>query len=70
FPIENKKLSNRILHDLACYLKDNDQAWILQSNGHYQRVNRAPNDAIFQAQTALLNENQEQPIGSTVLKGV
>ncbi|MCK5924789.1 MAG: polyphosphate kinase 1, partial [Methylococcales bacterium] len=59
FPIENKKLSNRILQDLACYLNDNDQAWILQSDGHYQRVHRNENDVIFQAQTALLNENQE-----------
>ncbi|MCK5897966.1 MAG: polyphosphate kinase 1 [Methylococcales bacterium] len=70
FPIENKKLLNRILQDLACYLNDNDQAWILQSDGHYQRVDRDPSDAIFQAQTALLNENQEHPIGSTILKGI
>ncbi|OYV15957.1 MAG: polyphosphate kinase, partial [Methylococcaceae bacterium NSP1-2] len=36
FPIESKRLSNRILHDLDLYLKDNSQAWLLQSDGSYQ----------------------------------
>ena len=38
FPIENKKLQDRILSDLDCYLKDNTQAWILQTDGHYERA--------------------------------
>lgn len=53
FPIENKKLQERILSDLAGYLKDNSQAWLLQSDGHYERVLRTT-DEVFQVQTALL----------------
>ncbi|TAL45663.1 MAG: polyphosphate kinase 1 [Methylovulum sp.] len=56
FPIENKKLSARILHDLSLYLKDNTQAWLLQSDGSYQRVPHAGNEEAVQAQTLLLNE--------------
>ncbi len=56
FPIENKKLHARILHDLQCYLKDNSQAWILQSDGSYQQISRKESDDIVQAQTELLNE--------------
>lgn len=56
FPIENKKLLNRILHDLAYYLTDNSQTWLLQSDGHYQPIKRKENEAIIQAQTKLLNE--------------
>ena len=59
FPIENKKLSQRILKNLESYLKDNDQAWILQSNGSYRRVQRDEKTPIYQAQTELLKENQE-----------
>jgi polyphosphate kinase len=35
FPVDNKKLHTRILNDLDCYLKDNMQAWLLQSDGSY-----------------------------------
>jgi polyphosphate kinase len=58
FPIENKKLLQRILQNLECYLKDNDQAWILQSDGTYNRVHRDEKDLIYQAQTILLEESQ------------
>ncbi|NOT84093.1 MAG: polyphosphate kinase 1, partial [Methylococcaceae bacterium] len=53
FPIENKKLQERILNDLEGYLKDNSQAWLLQSDGSYHR---AVYDAEqpFQVQTELL----------------
>ncbi len=56
FPIENKKLLNRILHDLKVYLNDNYQAWRLQSNGRYQLIKRKESEPIIQAQTQLLNE--------------
>ncbi|MDQ7091403.1 MAG: polyphosphate kinase 1 [Methylococcales bacterium] len=56
FPIENKKLLNRILHDLDCYLKDNSQAWLLQSDGSYQQIKRKASDKVIQAQTILMNE--------------
>jgi len=35
FPIDSKKLHDRILNDLDCYLKDNTQSWLLQSDGSY-----------------------------------
>lgn len=55
FPIENKKLHQRILHDLDVYLKDDDQAWLLQSDGSYQRCT-PKGEMPFQAQTELLRE--------------
>jgi polyphosphate kinase len=58
FPIENKKLLNRILHDLKRYLADNSQTWLLQSNGHYQLIKCKENTPIIQAQTDILTEQQ------------
>jgi len=60
FPIENKKLSARILHDLDLYLKDNTEVWLLQSDGSYQRVPHTENEETIQAQTLLMNELQVQ----------
>ncbi|MDX1824927.1 MAG: polyphosphate kinase 1, partial [Thiohalomonadales bacterium] len=37
FPIEDKKLSERIMSELELYLTDNTQAWILQNDGSYVR---------------------------------
>ncbi len=56
FPIENKKLHNRIMHDLDLYLKDNSQAWLLQADGSYRRLQPAPDVEPLQAQAALLSE--------------
>ncbi|MDP2904175.1 MAG: polyphosphate kinase 1 [Methylovulum sp.] len=58
FPIESKKLSARILHDLDLYLKDNSQVWLLQSDGSYQRAPHAEHEETIQAQALLLNEIQ------------
>ena len=38
FPIETRKLRNRIMRELQCYLEDNTQAWLLQSDGSYHRL--------------------------------
>jgi polyphosphate kinase len=38
FPIEHKKLKQRIIDDLNTYLADNSQAWLLSENGRYDRV--------------------------------
>ncbi len=58
FPIESKRLSARIVHNLELYLKDNTQAWLLQPDGSYQLA-PCPEDAEpIQAQIALLNELQ------------
>jgi polyphosphate kinase len=38
FPIENKRLRERVIDDLHVYLSDNSQAWILSPEGRYHRV--------------------------------
>jgi len=58
FPIENKKLYNRILRDLDLYLRDNTQAWLLQSDGSYRQLRQAEGEEAVQAQTMLMNELQ------------
>ena len=35
FPVENKKLRNRIMDELTCYLDDNTHSWELLSDGEY-----------------------------------
>ena len=60
FPIENKKLSQRIWRNLEWYLSDNSQAWILQSDGSYIRVARGKDEAVIEAQTMLLLDAQTE----------
>jgi len=57
FPVISKKLQIRIMHNLDLYLKDNMQAWLLQSDGSYLKL-KARNDEPIAAQTVLLNEMQ------------
>ncbi len=58
FPIENKKLHNRILQDLEVYLNDNSQAWILNSDGSYHQATRTDGEPVIRAQSVLLQELQ------------
>jgi polyphosphate kinase len=58
FPIESKRLYNRILHDLDLYLKDNTQAWLLQPDGSYRWALQAKGEEPIQAQSMLLHELQ------------
>ena len=58
FPIESKKLKDRVIRDLEYYLKDNTQAWVLQKDGGYQRLEPLQEDP-FCAQSALLQELAE-----------
>lgn len=53
FPITQPRLRNRILKDLKRYLKDNNRAWLMQSNGHYRRL-RAQRSIANDAQADLL----------------
>ena len=55
FPIEDKKLCERIMGELELYLSDNTQAWILQSDGSYVRETPGDKPAIS-AQQSLLTE--------------
>ncbi len=56
FPIESKRLRQRIIDDLDTYLSDNTQAWLLSADGRYQRVARHDGDAPVAAQTVLLEQ--------------
>ncbi|MDH3439898.1 MAG: polyphosphate kinase 1 [Gammaproteobacteria bacterium] len=38
FPIKQKPLKERLRNDLELFLKDNTQAWVLQGDGHYERL--------------------------------
>jgi polyphosphate kinase len=53
FPIVDKKIIERILGDLDSYLKDNSQAWLLQTDGQYQQA-QAGDWPVYQVQTELL----------------
>jgi len=39
FPVEAPALRRRILDDMALYLADNTQAWVLEADGSYRRLN-------------------------------
>ena len=55
FPIEDKKLRERMVRELAYYLDDNLQAWLLQSDGGYVRAGLA-NAEPCSAQQLLLQQ--------------
>jgi polyphosphate kinase len=55
FPVENKKLADRIRDDLELCLKDDSQAWRLGADGSYRRVEpRGKAEKGTEAQTVLL----------------
>ncbi len=58
FPIENKKLHDRVLKDLDGYLNDNTQAWLLQSDGNYTQLKHLEGDEPLSIQTKLLQTFQ------------
>ncbi len=58
FPVENKKLHDRILKDLDCYLKDNTQAWILQNDSSYIQAKPKEGEAPYLVQQELLKAFQ------------
>jgi polyphosphate kinase len=58
FPIDSKKLHDRILHDLDCYLKDNSQTWLLQSDGTYLQAKPKKGEETYVVQNELLKSFQ------------
>jgi polyphosphate kinase len=58
FPIDSKKLHARVLKDLECYLKDNRQAWILQSDGEYILAQPEEGEEEYIVQNELLTSFQ------------
>lgn len=59
FPIENPGLRQRIIEDLRWYLKDNSNAWLMDSDGTYHRAQPGKKEPLFSAQDALLNAFSE-----------
>ena len=55
FPIQRETHRERILRDLDLCLRDNMQAWELQSDGSYRRVARPPDQRPVSTQTELLS---------------
>ncbi|NWK74569.1 polyphosphate kinase 1 [Acinetobacter sp. SwsAc6] len=56
FPIEDAALKKRIYQQgLVNYLKDNQQAWLLQGNGEWVRVQANETETLHNAQRELLN---------------
>ncbi|MEO0576467.1 MAG: polyphosphate kinase 1 [Pseudomonadota bacterium] len=60
FPIRDEALKARIETDLQRYLDDNQQAWVLQSDGSYTRVAPADGADLVCAQNELLIANGAQ----------
>ena len=54
FPIQRDTHRERILRDLDLCLRDNTQAWELQSDGSYKRVERRRQERLVTAQNELL----------------
>lgn len=54
FPIVNQKHQQRTLDDLGLYLADNTQAWELDAEGHYHRLQPAEGQEPISAQLSLL----------------
>lgn len=55
FPIESAKLRKRLMQELKYYLEDNTNAWVLQSDGTYQKVERGDSPVVA-AQSILMKK--------------
>jgi polyphosphate kinase len=60
FPIEGKKLRQRVKKELDMYLADNTNAWLLQPDGSYLRPNPG-NQPVRDVQTQLLEKLAAAP---------
>ena len=56
FPIQRKKLANRILEELQMYLADRCQSWELQSDGRYVRLESSDSSSREPVQMRLLKQ--------------
>ena len=55
FPIQDNAIKRRIISDLDMHLSDNMQAWQLESNGQYVKVQQDADEEALSAQTKLLS---------------
>ena len=60
FPLENPKLRDQVIQDLELYLTDNTQAWGLESDGDYRRLQPGDGEAAITAQVELLKSLAEK----------
>ena len=60
FPILDPNIKARLIADLDCYLNDNAQAWELQADGIYRRLEPESGTALISAQEELLGQLAEQ----------
>jgi polyphosphate kinase len=61
FPIIDKKLKKRVIDEgLKTYLQDNQQAWIMDADGHY-KLNTTARSSAKCAQVLLLHELSNLP---------
>ncbi len=56
FPLDNKKMIARVKKELQTYLKDNSHAWVLQSDGSYQKPQANQDQSAINAQAQLLEK--------------
>lgn len=56
YPIEAPKLKDRMIEELDIYMKDNTQAWVLQQDGTYIRVQPGTDGEAISAQAWLLSK--------------
>ena len=57
FPILDPQLAERVYREgLLNYLADNQNAWQMEADGHYQRCTPNPGQAPFSAQLSLLED--------------
>jgi polyphosphate kinase len=61
FPVLEPAPRERIFNDLQTYLADNTNAWALQANGSYRRVQPAPGEDVRDAQQQLLERYAGAP---------
>lgn len=59
FPIENRRIRERLVRELECYLADNTQTWLLCPDGRYERAVPGEGETPYSAQQALLSEAAE-----------
>ena len=60
YPLEDRRLRERVIKDLEDYLKDNQNAWALQADGNYHRITPAEGQAPINVQRNLLMKLSEK----------
>jgi len=60
FPVRDPELRRRMLRELDLYLRDNTQAWVLDPDGSYRRLQPQKGEQAVSAQATLLAELAEE----------